>query len=103
MAPNEAKVINDKVERLLSVRSIHEVKYPNWLVNTVVVKKKNEKWRVCIDFTDLNKACPKDSFSLPHIDQLVEALSDPDLLHRLNERSGWRQPSLSRYLVPPAG
>ncbi|XP_056854770.1 uncharacterized protein LOC130504204, partial [Raphanus sativus] len=50
------------------------------LANPVVVKKKNEKWRVCIDFTDLNKACPKDSFPLPHIDRLVEATTGHELL-----------------------
>ena len=53
--------------------AIKEVFYPEWLANTVVVKKKNGKWRVCMDFTDLNKACPKDPFSMPWIDQLVDA------------------------------
>ena len=46
--------------------------YPEWLENTVVVKKKNGKWRVCVDFIDLNKACLKDPFSMPRIDQLVD-------------------------------
>ena len=68
-----ARVVNDEVDRLLATGSIREVKYPDWLANTVIIKKKNGKWRVCIDFTDLNKACPKDSFPLPHIDRLVEA------------------------------
>ena len=48
--------------------------YPEWLVNTMVVKKKNEKWQVCVDFTDLNKACLKDPFPIPRIDQLVNAI-----------------------------
>ena len=52
--------------------TIKEVFYPEWLENTVVVKKKNGKWRVCVDFIDLNKACPKDPFSMPRIDQLVD-------------------------------
>ena len=47
--------------------------YPKWLANTVVVKKKSEKWRVCVDFTDLYKACPKDPFPMSKIDQLVDA------------------------------
>jgi len=47
--------------------------YPEWLANIVVVKKKSGKWRVCIDFTDLNKACPKDAFPILRIDQLVDA------------------------------
>jgi len=73
LGPERAKVVNEEVERILKSGLIHEVKYPDWLANTVVVKKKNGKWRVCVDYTDLNKACPKDSFPLPHIERLVEA------------------------------
>jgi len=68
-----AKAVNDKVVKLLKIGSIREVQNPDWVANTVVVKKKNGKDRVCIDFTDLNKACLKDSFSLPYIDRLVES------------------------------
>ena len=53
--------------------AIKEVFYPQWLANTVVVKKKMEKWRMCVDFTDLNRACPKDPFPMSRIDQLVDA------------------------------
>ena len=60
--------------KLKQVGAIKEVFYPEWLANTVVVKKKNGKWRVCVDFIDLNKAYPKDPFSLPRIDQLVDAI-----------------------------
>ena len=59
--------VKDKVTRLKQVGAIKEVFYPKWLANTVVVKKKNGKWRVCIDFTDLNKAYPKDPFPMPLI------------------------------------
>ena len=61
------------MNKLKQVGAIKEVFYPEWLANTVVVKKKNGKWRECVDFTDLNKACPKDSFLMPQIDQLVDA------------------------------
>ena len=54
---------------------IREVYYPDWLANVVLVKKANGKWRMCSDFTDLNKACPKDSFPLPRIDQLVDSIA----------------------------
>ena len=54
--------------KLKKARAIKEVFYPEWLANTVVVKKKSEKWRVCVDFTDLNKACPKDLFPMSQID-----------------------------------
>ena len=53
--------------------AIKEVFYPHWLAKTVVVKKKTGKWRMCVNFTDLNRACPKDSFPMPRIDQLVDA------------------------------
>ena len=65
--------VKDEVTRLKQAGVIKEVFYPKWLANTVVVKKKNRKWRVCMDFTDLNKACPKDPFPMPRIDQLVDA------------------------------
>ncbi|XP_038688690.1 uncharacterized protein LOC119987863 [Tripterygium wilfordii] len=71
-APERNKVINEEVQKLLDIGFVREVQYPDWLANVVAVKKKNGKWRVCIDFTDLNKACPKDSFPLPHIDVLVD-------------------------------
>ena len=59
--------------RLKQAGAIKEVFYPEWLANTVVVKKKSGKWRVCADFMDLNKVCPKDPFPMPKIDQLVDA------------------------------
>ncbi|XP_018453727.2 uncharacterized protein LOC108824849 [Raphanus sativus] len=80
LGPERSKAVNDEVDRLLAADSIMEVKYPDWLANPVVVKKKNGKWRVCVDFTDLNKACPKDSFPLPHIDRLVESTAGNALL-----------------------
>ena len=60
--------------KLKRARDIKEVFYLEWLANIVVVKKKTGKRRVCADFIDLNKACPKDRFSLPQIDQLVDAI-----------------------------
>ena len=62
-----------------------------WLANLVLVKKSNGKWRTCIDFTDLNKACLKDSFSLPRIDQLVDATVSHKLLSFMNAYSGYNQ------------
>ena len=62
-----ADVVRDEVMKLKQAGAIKEVFYLEWLANTVVVKKKNGKWRVCVDFTDLNKACPKDPFPMPRI------------------------------------
>ena len=61
-APKRDAIIIDEVNSLLGAGSIRELQYPKWLANVVVVKKKNGKWRVCIDFTDLNKSCPKAPF-----------------------------------------
>ena len=68
-----ANAIKDEVIKLKKAGAIKEVFYPEWLANTIVVKKKSRKWRVCVDFTNLNKACPKDPFPMPRIDQLVDA------------------------------
>ena len=57
----------DEVDKLLAAGFIKEVYYPEWLANVIMVKKTIEKWRMCMDFTDLNNACPKDSFPLPRI------------------------------------
>src|SRR5690606_4995270 len=67
-------LVNNKVEKLIKVASITEVSYPEWLANTVLVKEKIGKWRICVDFTDHNKMCPKDNFALPDINRLVEEL-----------------------------
>ncbi|CAA7017902.1 unnamed protein product [Microthlaspi erraticum] len=91
LGAERAKAVNDEVERLLKVGSIAEAKYPDWLANPVAVKKKNGKWRVCVDFTDLNKACPKDSLPLPHIDRLVEATAGNKFLSFMDAFSGYNQ------------
>ncbi|XP_024012926.1 uncharacterized protein LOC112087144 [Eutrema salsugineum] len=91
LGPEKAQAVNDEVERLLKAGSITEVKYLDWLANPVVVKKKNGKWRIGVDFTDLNKACPKDSFPLPHIDRLVEATAGNELLSFMDAFSGYNQ------------
>ena len=56
-----------------------------------MVKKANEKWRMCIDFTDLNKACSKDSYPLPHIDLLVESMARHQLLSFMDAFFGYNQ------------
>ena len=74
-APKRDNAIKDKVQKLMAAKFIREVYYPDWLANVVMVKKANGKWMMCVDFTDLNKACPKDSYPLLRIDQLVKAYS----------------------------
>ena len=70
---------------------IKEVDYPEWLANVVIVQKKNGKWRVCVDYTDLNKACPKDPYPLPHIDTMVDSTAGHELLTFLDASSGFNQ------------
>ena len=66
-------VVIKEVEKLKKASAITEVLYLRWLSNTIVVNKKMGKWRVCVDFTSLNRACPKDCFPLLKIDQLVDS------------------------------
>ncbi|BFG30975.1 hypothetical protein CerSpe_172490 [Prunus speciosa] len=64
--------MKNEVQKLKKVGFVCEVDYQKWVSNVVMVKETPEKWRMCVDFTDLNKAYPKDSFPLPRIDQLVD-------------------------------
>ena len=65
------------------------MEYPDWLANVVLVKKANGKWRLCIDFTDVNRACPKDIFPLPRIDLIVDAIVGHELLSFIDAFSGY--------------
>ena len=86
-----AEAVREEVTRLKQAGAIEEVFYPEWLANTVVVKKKSGKWRVCIDFMDLNKACPKDPFPMPKIDQLVDATVSHPRMSFLDAFQGYHQ------------
>ena len=72
-AQEQDKAIEEEVRKLQEAEFIREVYYLDWLANIVRVKKVNGKWRMCVDFTDLNKACPKDNYPLPRIDILVDS------------------------------
>ena len=87
--PERQKAINEEVGKLLQAGAIREVEYPEWLANVVLVKKANGKWRLCIDFTDVNRACPKDSFPLPRIDLIVDATVSHELLSFMDAFSGY--------------
>ena len=80
-----------EVDNSLEMGFIIEIKYPEWLANVVVVPKKGEKLRVCVDYTDLNEAYPKDSFPLPRIDQIVDASTGHGMLSFLDAYSGYHQ------------
>ena len=88
-----------EVEKLLIVGFIREVYYPEWLANVIMVKKSNEKWRICIDFTDLNRACLKDSFPLPKIDQLVDSNDFASYIHPTNNINKFINISWQMHLI----
>jgi hypothetical protein len=85
------KVIGEEVHKLLDDEFIKEVYHPEWLANPILVKKKNGKWRMCVDYTSLNKACPKVPFPLPHIDQIVDSTAGCETLSFLDAYSGYHQ------------
>ena len=76
---------------MLEVGHIREIQYPEWLANMVLVKKANGKWRMCVNFTNLNKACPKDSYPLHIIDALVDSASSCKLPSFLDAFSRYNQ------------
>ena len=89
--PKHNKAVTEEVEKLLEFDFIWKVFYLDWLANMVIVKKSNGKWRMYVDFTDLNKACPKDSLLLPRIDQLVDLTTGHKLLSFMVAFSGYNQ------------
>ena len=88
---NRHQIIQIEVDNLLRACFIREVKYQELLANVVVVRKKGGKWRVCIDYTNLNEACPKDSFPLPRIDQIVDSAARHRILSFLDTFSRYDQ------------
>jgi hypothetical protein len=88
-ARDKKKAIRVEVNRLLVVGFIKEVYHPEWLANPVLVRKKNNEWTMCVDYTDLNKHYPKDPFSLPHIDKVVDFTTGCELLSFLDCYSGY--------------
>ena len=92
---DHSNAVKDEVMKFKQARAIKEVFYPKWLDNTMVVKKKNRKWQVCVDFTNLNNACSKDLFPMPKIDQLVDATVGHPWMSFLNAFQGYHQVPLA--------
>jgi hypothetical protein len=90
-AEEKRKAIGEEIAWLLAAGFIMEVFDPDWLVNPVLVLKKNNTWRMCIDYTSLNKDCPKVPFVLPCIDQVIDSTAGCDLLSFLDAYSGYHQ------------
>ena len=85
------RAIGEEIAKLLAAEFIREVFHSDWLANPVLVRKKTGKWRMCVDYTSLNKACPKDHFPLARIDQIVDSTSGCEILSFLDAYSGYHQ------------
>ena len=90
-APEKDNATKDEVQKLIIAKFIREVYYSDWLANVVMVKKANGKWRMCVNFTDLNKACPKDNYLLLRIDKLVDSTAGHKLLSFMDAFSGYNR------------
>ena len=93
----KCRTIDKEITKLLVAGFIKEVYHPEWLANPVLVLKKNGKWRMCVDYMGLNKACPKDLFPLPHIDQIVDSTSGCETLCFLDAYSGYHQIAMKEF------
>jgi ribonuclease HI len=85
------RAIGEEVHKLMAAGFIKEVFHPEWLANPVLVKKKGGKWRMCVDYTGLNKACPKVPYPLPRIDQIVDSTAECETLSFLDAYTGYHQ------------
>jgi hypothetical protein len=85
MSDKKTEAVRAKVQQLLDAKFYRANRLSNiWLANVVMIKKKNGKWKMCIDFPSLNKACPKDGMSLPRIDKIVDSASWCEVMTLLN-------------------
>jgi hypothetical protein len=89
------ETIRVEVNKLLEVGLIRPVDYPSWLANPVLVEKHDGSWRMCIDYTSLNKSCPNDEYPLPHICQIMNSMVTCELLSFLDAYSDYHQISLA--------
>jgi hypothetical protein len=91
MSDGKTEAAKAEVHRLLEAKFIEPIAYPTWLANVVMVQKKSDKWWMCIDFTSLNKAYPKDNFPLPRIDKIVDSAAGCEVMSILDCFSGYHQ------------
>ena len=104
MKPYVALKIKEEVQKQITAGFIKVSKYPDWVVNVVLVPKKDGRVRMCVDYQDLNKASPKDDFPLPHIDILVDNTENHALLSlmmgtRVTTRFSWQKKTWRKQLL----
>ena len=86
-----------EADKLLNAGFIEEAHYTTWLSNVVLVKKANGKWRMCVNYTDLNKASPRDAYPLPNIDRLIDGVAGNKVLSFLDAYSGYNQIPMATF------
>ncbi|GKF40641.1 reverse transcriptase domain-containing protein, partial [Tanacetum coccineum] len=94
-APEHTKAIQVEVQKLIATGIMREVYYHGWLSNPIMVKKHDGSWRMCVDFTDLNKACPQDCYPLPEIDWKIESLCGYPFKCFLDAYKGYHQTQMA--------
>ncbi|GKU87474.1 hypothetical protein SLEP1_g1867 [Rubroshorea leprosula] len=92
--PEKQAAIDEEIQKLLRAGFIRRVEYSEWVSNPVLIKKPNGKWRMCIDFTNLNDACPKDPHPLPNVEKLVKRAAGHERMSFLDASSGYHQVQL---------
>ena len=106
---DKRRAISEEIAKLQAASFIMEVFYPEWFANPVLVMKKNKIWRMYIDYTCLNNACPKDLFALPRIDQFIDSTADCELLSFLDATAGYHhiklavEDQINTAFIPPLG
>ncbi|XP_027166027.1 uncharacterized protein LOC113765993 [Coffea eugenioides] len=96
LGPERSRAVGEEVDKLLPAKIIREVQYPTWLSNPVMVKKDTGAWRMCVNFTDLYKVCPKDCYPLPKVDTLVDSTMGYEILCFLDAFKGYHQIGMSQ-------
>ena len=91
MSTERVEAAKAEVQWLLDADVIRPVQYLEWLANVVMVRKKNGKWWMCVEFTDMNKCCPKDPYLLPRIDKLVDTAAGCEVTSLLDCFSRYHQ------------
>jgi hypothetical protein len=86
-SPDKKATIKKEITKLMVVGFIRKILHPDWLANLVLVQKNTAEWRMCVDYMDLNRHCPKDLFGLPRIDQIVDSIAESALLSILDEKN----------------
>jgi hypothetical protein len=108
-AQDKKDVMKREIARLLDAGFIKEVYHPDWLINPILIPKKSKGWRMCVDYTDLNKECKKNPFRLPWIDQVVDSTAGYSLLSFFDCYSGYHhiplkvEDQIMRSFITPFG